>query len=151
MWTQILSLGYWDWFILAAVLLVLEIIAPGTFMLWLGLSAFLVGLISLAIDWSWQFQLVAFAAFAAFAIAAIPLWRRVGGRPASTDQPFLNRRADAFVGRVFTLDKPIANGSGTVGIGDTVWRITGPDCPAGSRIKVAGVDGATLRVEPAAG
>ncbi|HKF72429.1 MAG TPA: NfeD family protein [Stellaceae bacterium] len=147
--TLVLSLGYWDWFILGAILLVLEIIAPGTFMLWLGLSAFLVGAISLVIDWSWQVQLVTFAAFS---VAAIPLWRRVGGRSRSpTDQPFLNRRADAFIGRVFTLEKPIVNGNGTVGVGDTIWRVTGPDCPAGSRIKVAAVDGATLKVEPAAG
>ena len=37
----LLSLGYWDLFIACAVLLVLEILAPGAFMLWLGLSAFL--------------------------------------------------------------------------------------------------------------
>jgi membrane protein implicated in regulation of membrane protease activity len=145
MWTLILSLGAWNWFILAAALLLLEVMAPGTFMLWLGLSATLVGLISLVIDWSWQYQLVAFAVFA---IAAIPLWRRVGARAkGTTDQPFLNRRADAFVGRVFTLEKPIVGGNGTIGIGDTVWRISGPDCPSGSKVKVAEVDGATLKVE----
>src|SRR5262249_25160426 len=139
-------LGYWDWFILAVVLLVLEIIAPGTFMLWLGIAAFLVGMTSLFVEWSWQLQ---FIAFAAFALAAIPIWRRIGAHAKSpTDQPLLNRRADALVGRVFTLEKPIVGGNGTVGIGDTVWRVTGPDCPAGSRIKVAGVDGATLRVQP---
>jgi hypothetical protein len=146
MWTHIFTLGFWDWFIAAAVLLLLEVMAPGTFMLWLGLSATLVGLISLGAAWSWQYQLLAFAAFS---IAAIPLWRRVGARAKSpTDQPFLNRRADAFIGRVFTLEKPIVGGNGTVGIGDTVWRISGPDCPSGSRVKVAGVDGGTLRVEP---
>jgi membrane protein implicated in regulation of membrane protease activity len=148
MWTLILSLGFWNWFILAAVLLLLEVMAPGTFMLWLGLSAILVGAISLAVDWSWQYQ---FVAFAVFAIAAIPLWRRVGAHAkATTDQPFLNRRADAFIGRVFTLEKPIVGGNGTIGIDDTVWRISGPDCPSGSRVRVAAVDGATLRVEPAA-
>jgi inner membrane protein len=147
MWTHILTLGYWDWFIAAAVLLLLEVMLPGTFMLWLGLSALLVGLISLGIDWSWQYQ---FLAFAVFAMAAFPLWRRVGARPRTpTDQPFLNRRADAFIGRVFTLEKPIVGGNGTIGIGDTVWRISGPDCPSGSRVKVAAVDGSTLRVEPA--
>jgi len=147
MWTHILSLGFWNWFILAAVLLLLEVMAPGTFMLWLGLSAFLVGLISFAVAWSWQWQLLAFAAFS---IAAIPLWRRVGTRArGATDQPFLNRRGEAFIGRVFTLEKPIVGGNGTIGIGDTVWRISGPDCPSGSRVKVAGVEGATLRVEPA--
>jgi hypothetical protein len=147
MWSLALTLGFWDWFILAAVLLLLEVMAPGTFMLWLGVSAFLVGLISFFVDWSWQYQ---FVAFALFAIAAIPLWRHLGAharRP--TDQPFLNRRADAFIGRVFTLEKPIVGGNGTVGIGDTVWRITGPDCPTGSRVKVTAVDGATLMVEMA--
>ncbi len=148
MGTIIHSLGAWNWFILGVVLLILEIIAPGIFMLWLGLAAFLVGLLSFAVDWSWQLQLVAFAAFS---LAAIPLWRRLGSHKAPSDQPFLNRRADAFVGRVFTLEKPIVSGNGTVAIGDTVWRVSGPDCPAGSRIKVAGVDGGTLRVEPAAG
>jgi membrane protein implicated in regulation of membrane protease activity len=146
MWTHILSLGYWDWFIAAAVLLLLEVMLPGTFMLWLGLSALLVGLISLVVDWSWQYQ---FLAFAVFAMAAIPLWRRVGARAGTpTDQPFLNRRADSFIGRVFTLEKPIVGGNGTIGVGDTVWRISGPDCPSGSRVKVAAVDGSTLRVEP---
>jgi len=147
MWTYIFTPGYWDWFIAAAVLLMLEVLAPGTFMLWLGVSAVLVGLISLGIDWAWEYQLLAFAAFS---IAAIPLWRSLGARAkAATDQPFLNRRADAFVGRVFTLEKPIVGGNGTIGIGDTVWRISGPDCPSGSKVKVAAVDGATLRVEPA--
>jgi inner membrane protein len=141
----LISLGVWDWFIAGGVLLVLEILAPGVFMLWLGLAALLVGLISLVVDWSWQAQ---FVAFAAFALAAIPLWRRLALKvEAPTDQPFLNRRAEAFVGRIFTLEKPIVDGTGTIGIDDTVWRITGPDIPAGTRVKVTRVDGTALHVE----
>jgi len=63
------------------------------------------------------------------------------------DQPFLNRRADAFVGREFTLEKPIVGGSGTVKIDDTIWRLRGPDVPGGSRVKVVRADAATLVVE----
>ena len=63
------------------------------------------------------------------------------------DQPFLNRRADAVVGREFTLEKPIVAGSGTVKIDDTIWRLSGPDSPAGSRVKVVRADAATLVVE----
>jgi membrane protein implicated in regulation of membrane protease activity len=66
----------------------------------------------------------------------------------TTDQPFLNRRAEAFVGRVFTLEKPIVDGSGTIPIDDTVWRITGADVPAGCRVKVVRVEGTALHVEP---
>jgi membrane protein implicated in regulation of membrane protease activity len=142
----VVSLGFWNWFIAGGILLAVELIAPGTFMMWLGLSALLVGLISLAVTWSWQAQLVAFAIFTTL---SIPVWRRFAHRMEQPeDQPFLNRRADALVGRVFTLEKPIIDGAGTVHIGDTVWRVTGPDIPAGSRIKVTRIDAAMLVVEP---
>ncbi len=146
MWTLIVWLGPWNWFIAGALLLIVEILAPGAFMLWLGLSALVVGLVSLGVDWSWQAQLVAFAVLA---LAMIPLWRRLAMRvEAPSDQPFLNRRAHAFVGRVFTLEKPIRDGGGTLAIDDTIWRVRGPDCPAGSRVTVTGFDDGSLRVEP---
>jgi membrane protein implicated in regulation of membrane protease activity len=147
MMSTIAALGVWNWFIVGGLLLAIEVLAPGTFMLWLGLSALLVGIISLFIGWPWQMQ---FVAFAVFAIASIPIWHRVGRRiEAPGDQPFLNRRSEAFVGQIFTLEKPIVNGSGTIRTGDTVWRVTGPDAAAGSRVKVTRADGATLFVEPA--
>jgi membrane protein implicated in regulation of membrane protease activity len=148
MLTFFATLGVWDWLIAGGVLLVMEVLAPGVFMLWLGLAALLVGGVSLVVDWPWQVQ---FIAFAVFAIAAIPIWRQLAKQVGMrTDEPFLNRRAEAFVGRVFTLGKPIVDGSGTIGIDDTVWRITGPDTPAGSKVKVTRVDGPALHVEPAA-
>jgi inner membrane protein len=147
MWSWIVSLGSWNWFILAALLLLAEVLAPGSFMLWLGLSAILVGIISTAIDWSWQSQIIAFAIFA---IAALPAWRRFARKVEKPNEsPFLNRRAEGYVGRVFTLDKPIVDGIGTIRIDDTVWRVSGPDCPAGSRVKIARADGADLSVEGA--
>jgi membrane protein implicated in regulation of membrane protease activity len=85
--------------------------------------------------------------FAAFAAAAVPLWRRIARqKPGENKSPFLNKRADALVGRVFTLDKPIIDGAGTVRIDDTIWRVAGPDAPAGSRVKVVQADGASLTV-----
>jgi inner membrane protein len=141
------SFGTWDWFIAGGVLLILEVLVPGVFMLWLGIAALLVGLISLGVDWPWQAQ---FVAFAIFSVAAIPLWRRLA-HSAKTDQPFLNRRAESHVGRLFTLEKPIIDGAGTIAIDDSIWRITGPDLPTGSRVKVVGVDGTALHVERAEG
>jgi len=70
----IAMLGPWKWIILGAILLALELAAPGAFMMWLGLSAVLVGVLSFIWpDMSWQWQCVAFAVFA---VASIPLWRR---------------------------------------------------------------------------
>jgi len=144
----ITSLGAWSWIILGGILLAIEVIAPGTFILWFGVSAIIVGVISFAIDWNWQEQGVAFAILA---IASFVMWwrliRPVRRNEDASDQPFLNRRAHGFVGRVFTLEKPIVDGAGTVRIGDTIWRVTGPDCAAGSRIKIARAEGATLFVE----
>ncbi len=143
----IVSLGPWKWVILGAVLLALELAVPGAFMMWLGLAAVLVGLISFVVDWSWQAQLVAFAIFTA---ASVPLWRRFARKvDPQLESPFLNRRTEALIGRVFTLEKPIADGVGTVRIDDTIWRVNGPDTDAGNRVRVVRADGANLTVEPA--
>jgi len=145
MMSTIASFGIWNWFIAGGILIVIEVFAPGAFMLWLGVSALLVGVISLVVAWPWQAQCIAFAVFA---IASVPIWYRVSRRVEKPgDQPFLNRRSDGFVGQVFTLEKPIVNGSGTVRIHDTVWRVAGPDAPAGGRVKVTRADGPTLVVE----
>src|SRR5579859_1580348 len=139
------TLGTWNWLIFGFLLMALELAAPGIFLFWFGLSALLVGLLSFALHPSWQTQLLMFAVFA---VAAVPIWRRLASNPgrASVSNPFLNRRAAALVGRVFTLEKPIIDGSGTVRIDDTIWRVAGPDTPAGSRVKVVQVDGANLTV-----
>jgi membrane protein implicated in regulation of membrane protease activity len=142
------TLGTWNWLIFGFVLMGLELLAPGVFMFWLGLAALLVGVWSFAIHPSWQTQ---FLMFAVFAVAAVPLWRRVARRNSGVSQsnPFLNKRTDAMVGRVFTLEKPIIDGSGTVRIDDTIWRVAGPDAPAGSRVKIVQADGASLTVAAA--
>ena len=142
------TLGPWKWIILGAILLALELAAPGAFMMWLGLSAILVGILSfLWSDLSWQWQGVAFAVFA---VASIPLWRRFAHNVEPPEErPFLNRRAEAMVGQIYTLDKPIIDGVGMIRVGDTIWRVSGADRPAGSRVKIARVDGANLVVEPA--
>ena len=139
------TLGTWNWLISGVVLMVLELIAPGVFLFWLGLAALLTGLASFAFNPSWQVQILMSAVFAA---AAVPVWRRVARNSAARNvhSPFLNKRADALVGRVFTLEKPIIDGAGTVRIDDTVWRVAGPDAPAGSRVKIVQADGASLTV-----
>jgi inner membrane protein len=145
---MLFTLGTWNWLIFGFILMALELMAPGVFLFWLGLAALLVGLLSFGLHLPWQAQILMFAVFAA---AAVPLWRRLARRSGAsdTDNPFLNRRADALVGREFTLEKPIIDGWGTVRIDDTVWRVAGPDTPAGSRVRVVQVDGADITVAAA--
>ena len=139
------TLGTWNWLVFGLLLMGLELMLPGVFLFWLGLAALLVGLLSFVIAPSWQLQLLMFAVFAA---AAVPVWRRVArsNSGVSNSNPFLNKRAEAMIGRVFTLEKPIIDGAGTVRIDDTVWRVAGPDTPAGSRVRIVHADGASLTV-----
>ena len=142
------TLGNWNWLIFGVILMALEVFAPGIFLFWLGLAALLVGLVAFVVHPSWEIEILLFAAFA---IAAVPLWRRMArsNTAVSESNPFLNRRAEALVGRVFTLEKPIIDGSGTVRIDDTVWRVAGPDTPAGSRVRIVQASGADLTVAAA--
>jgi membrane protein implicated in regulation of membrane protease activity len=141
------NLGIWNWFIIGGVLLALEVALPGTFMLWLGLAAIATGVLSFILPLSWQIQIVVFAVLS---VISVLIGRRImPGVHVDSDKPFLNRRADAFVGRVFTLDEPIVSGNGRVRVDDTTWRVTGPDCPAGTKVRVERADGATLYVAPA--
>jgi len=142
------TLGTWNWLIFGIILMALELLAPGVFLFWLGLAALLVGMLSFVLLPAWQTQLLMFAVFAA---AAVPVWLRLARNngAGALSHPFLNRRADALVGRVFTLEKPIIDGSGTVRIDDTIWRVAGPDTPAGSRVRIVRADGANLTVAAA--
>jgi membrane protein implicated in regulation of membrane protease activity len=143
-----LSLGPWAWLAAAAVLMMLELALPGAFMLWLGLAAALTGLVAFTTDLGWPAEVLVFAvAGIVFALIGRRVMRARTG--SLGENGFLNRRADAFVGREFVLAEPIVGGAGRVRVEDTVWRVSGADMAAGTRVRVTGVDGATLQVAAA--
>ncbi len=138
-------MSYLHWWVIAGLLLIVEIFAPGTYFLWLGMSAAIVGVITLiGPDVGWQYQ---FLLFGIFGIVNIALWRMYQKKhPAKTDRPTLNRRGEQYVGRAFTLSEPIINGLGKIRVDDSTWKIEGEDCPIGTQIIVTGVDGTILKV-----
>lgn len=142
------SLNAWHWAIGGLVLLALEVILPGVLFLWLGLAAMLVAAaLAIAPDIGWQAQWIAFGIAS---LVLTVLWHSVlKRRPSRTDRPVLNRRAEQYIGRVFTLTEPIKHGRGKVRVDDTMWKISGPNSKAGDAVRVTGVDGSTLRVEAA--
>jgi membrane protein implicated in regulation of membrane protease activity len=135
----------WTWLILGLLLIGLETIAPGVFLLWLGIAAILTGLLDYGFDLSWQ---AAFVAFAGLSVASVLVGRALTRRGMADGDNRLNRRGDALVGRRFRLDGPIVAGEGRIRVDDSVWRVVGPDLPAGQEITVLGIDGATLTVGP---
>jgi len=145
----ILELGAWSWMILAAVLFVLELLAPGIFFMWFGLAALATGLIMFRYDLGWQWQLIWFCGLSLASVLIASRYLR--GHPLESDQPLLNQRAAQLIGQTFDLVDPIVNGRGSIHSGDTIWRVEGPALPKGARIKVVAVDGSVLKVEPADG
>jgi membrane protein implicated in regulation of membrane protease activity len=136
---------HWHWWTLALILLVLEVFVPGTFFLWMGISAMFTGLLALVFSISWEVQ---FLLFAILSIVSVSLGRAyIKKRPIESDQPNLNRRGAQYVGRTFTLSEPIVHGYGKIRVDDSSWKIEGNDTPAGSQVKVVGVDGVVLKVE----
>ena len=137
---------YWNWFLLGLVLGIAEVFVPGTFLLWLGIAAGVVGLLLVLfpeLDWIYQWLI-----FALLAIIAVVVWLRYfKGYSDRSDDPLLNRRGHQYVDRVFSLDGPIVNGQGRLKVDDSTWKVSGPDCSAGSRVRVVDVDGVVLQVE----
>ena len=138
---------FWYWLGLAAILLILEVITGSGFLLWIGMSASLVGVALWFVpDLSWITQLLAFAALSI--ITGLTWWFYLRKNPIRTDHPTLNRRGEQYIGRVFTLDSPIVNGIGKVHVDDTMWRVHCVDAAAGERIRITSVDGVILNAEP---
>jgi len=146
------ELGPWNWMVLGFILLALEIAVPGVFLLWIGIAALIIGAVSMAIwdagFWVWQVQVLAFLALSLVcAYAGRQIVRR---REGESDQPLLNRRGEQMIGRTATLSEPIREGRGRIQLGDTLWRVSGPDLPVGARVRVTGATDTDLelKVEP---
>jgi len=141
-----ISLGVWSWIILGVILIGIELVAPGSFFLWLGLAAIVTGLIDAVLGLSWQASALLFALLC---VAAVILGRAVT-RSKTQNEPqaeTLNRRGQSLVGRVFTLETPIKDGEGRIRVDDSSWRVTGADRFAGAKVRVVRIEGSTLVVD----
>ena len=135
----------WLWLTGGILVAALEILAPGVYLLWAGMAAVVVGLVVIvAPTLSLSTQLLVFAGVLVAAAFAGQLvyrrWRQTG------DEPSLNRRGEQLVGREGVLEEPIVSGVGRIRLGDTTWRVEGPDLPAGTAVRIAAADGGVLTV-----
>ncbi len=139
---------HYGWWLLALVLIGAEMLAPGYFLLWIGIAAGLMGIATWIVPT--MPPLVQAVVFGVLSIATCAAyWRFL--RPVAEqrdDQPLLNRRGAQLVGQRFVLSEAIVNGRGKVKVGDGNWLASGPDLPAGSEVEVVSVDGTTLTVRP---
>jgi membrane protein implicated in regulation of membrane protease activity len=141
------NLQFWHWWVFAIVLVIFEVFSPGAFFMWLGAAAGATGLVLLILpEMSWEIQ---FIIFAATSIIAILVGRTFFGRKSvNTDDPTLSQLEKELTGNTYEVEKAIRNGSGRIKVGESTWKAQGPDCEAGKSVKVIGVKGAVLLVEP---
>jgi membrane protein implicated in regulation of membrane protease activity len=136
------------WACLALLLIAAEVVAPGVFMLWLGMAAGVVFAVVLLVPGIPR-PLQALV-FIVLSFAFIAVYRRYFRKSDEvSDQPLLNRRAEQFVGKAFVLDSAIVNGFGKIKVGDALWTVAGPELAAGTRVRVTAADSMVLTVVPA--
>ena len=138
--------GGWSWIIAGLVLLALELILPGGVLVWLGAAAVVTGVVALLglVPFSIQWVL-----FGVLSLAGVAGWLGLARRrkPTESDRPLLNKRAEQFIGQQAQLTEAISGGFGRARLGDSTWRVTGPDLPKGTSVRVTGAEGTVLRVE----
>ena len=133
------------WLVSGLVLCAAETMAPGAFLIWVGLAASIVGAITYFATVDFTSQLLLFGTLVA---GLVLLGRRVCGSLNASPGPLPQSRAHAMVGVDFFLVEAIVRGYGRIRVGDSSWRVAGPDCPVGAKVRVIAVEeGTLLRVE----
>lgn len=133
------------WLLVGFVLLMLELIIPGVFVMWWGLAALLVGGISalISLTLGWQVSLFALLATA----FSLLWWKYQHNKDHREDkQTDLNARDHHLIGAVGVVQEIIGEHIVRGKFGDTTWKIIGDDLQIGDRVEVQRVEGITLLV-----
>ncbi|WP_395636188.1 NfeD family protein [Sphingorhabdus sp.] len=143
-WLDTIS-THWFWLSLGLLLGVAELVAPGFFLMWLGLAALIVGGLDYFLPITVAYQVAMFAILSVLTVFAGKKFLQKN--PIETEDANLNDRGARLTGEIVTVVEAITNGHGRVKVGDSVWSARGVDAAIGSRVRVTGADGAVLLVE----
>ncbi len=143
---HLLPFTSWHWLGIAVLLLIFEVLVSGGFLLWIGISALMVSLLSWLLPLSWTLQMMLFSACAV--LTSFGWWLYLQKRPIKTNDPKLNRRAEQYVGRRFELIQPVKNGRGKIHVDDSTWTVKcDQDLPEGTTVKIIRAEGTILIAE----
>jgi membrane protein implicated in regulation of membrane protease activity len=136
----------WLWTIGGVLLLIAEIIAPGVFLVWIGIAAIVTGLFALLVGIGVAGQLGLFALYAVLAVMAGRRFYAVKGIEHSG--PGLNNPSARLIGRRVVVVQPVDEDSGRVRVGDSEWSARGGPAEPGQKVRITAVEGNCLIVEP---
>lgn len=141
---------YWHWIILGLVLCAAEIFVPTFFILWFGISAVVVGLVTWAVPLTFTWQL---AAWISLTIVDLLIWQRYVS-PRIRDKTRSGMALEAMLGQEATvLEHRPEQQRGCLRfaaplLGSDEWTyICTQETRAGDRVRVTGFSGNTLIVE----
>lgn len=144
---ELSEIVYWYWLILGVGLIALEMITGTMHLLWLGISAFIVGCIMFFVpSMPFLLQMIIFGVLSVVSVIVYQAYKK--SNPDISDQPALNRRGEQYVGRVFNLEEPIVNGVGKIKVDDSIWKVNSDiDMPDDAKVKVIAIEGTVFKVE----
>ena len=136
----------WLWMIGGILLLIAEVIAPGFFLVFIGAAALATGAFTLLFGLDVPAQLTLFAIYA---IVAVMFGKKAyANRNTDSSDPLLNDRGARMIGRSVTVIETVDEHSGRVRVGDSEWSARGGPGGPGERVRITGVEGNCLLVEP---
>lgn len=138
---------FYNWLILAAVLLIVEVATFTLLFFWLALAAvFMVGVSFFFPELGLTPQLVIFSVAT---VLSVIIWHRVFKKKQETiGDARMNNRAARYIGRSATLVEPVVNGYGKIQIDDSLWRVQcDEDLSVGQGVEITDADGVTLIVK----
>lgn len=139
--------GWW-WMIGGVLLLIAEVLAPGFFLLFIGLAAMITGMFVLLFDLGLA---PALALFAIYTALTVYIGRKVyANRPVPASAPHLNDRSAQLIGRSAVAVGAIDEHGGRVRLGDSEWSARGGPAQPCDRVEVVAVEGNCLMVRPVA-
>jgi membrane-bound serine protease (ClpP class) len=142
--TMLDALGDSLWWVIGIVLVIGEVVLPGTFLIWFAFAAFGVGLIGVVVDLSGMNQVVVFGLLSFASLSLGYLMRKRRGDP---EVPAFADRTQAYMGKTYKVVEAIENGQGKIQVGDSVWLAEGEDCPVGGSVKVIDSRGTVLLID----
>lgn len=135
----------WLWMIGGVLLLIMELIAPGFFLVFIGAAALATGFFAVLFGLGLVPQLALFALYSIIAVMVGRRFYNVGGIESA--DPLLSDRGARLIGQSVLVVTAIDDHSGRVRVGDSEWSARGGPAEPGQRVRVTAVEGNCLIVE----
>lgn len=137
----------WNWWILGAILMIIETLSPGSLFIWLGFAALLTGvLVRLFPEIEPGYAILLFAGFSLISVY-LGKWMLKKKKLISKDQGEINLRGERYIGKTVILTAPILQGKGRIALDGTLWQVIGEDLPEGTKVEIVEVEGCLLKVK----